>query len=93
VRGSGNLGKGNVWIGKNCTLIIGKDTVGVIENDKTLFLEVKGLKKDPQIRLNSDETVGAFFVNGKNMGPGPFSSTTHPKFIGGYKTLKIERRK
>ncbi|MDB4687666.1 metallophosphoesterase family protein [Akkermansiaceae bacterium] len=93
VRKSGNLGKGDVWIGKNCTLIIGKDTVGVIENDKTLFLEVKGLKKDPQIRLNSDETVGAFVVNGKNMGVGPFSRTTHPKFIGGYKTLKIERRK
>ena len=93
VRGSGNLGKGDVTIEENCTLTIEKGTSKVIENDKTLFLKVKGVKKAPQIMLHSDVTVAAFVVNGSDMGMGPFTKD-NSKYIGGkYGELKIERRK
>ena len=89
VRKSGNLGKGDVEIGPNCTLILEEETEDVIEDDKTLSLEVKGVKRAPKIILNSDETVGAFFINGKDQGVGEFTSESHSKYIGGTGTLKV----
>ena len=90
VRGKkGSLGKGDVIIGGNCSLVLAKDSGGVIPNDVTLSLEGANGSSPQKLVLDAGETVGAFFIDGKDQGVGTFSSKTHPKYIGGAGTLKV----
>ena len=89
VRGKGNLGRGDVTIGESCSLIIEKETRDVIKSDATLSLE-GGVGSMPQkFVMNSNESVGAFVINGKDQGVGKFSSKTH-KEIGGSGELTVK---
>ena len=85
----GSLGKGDVIIGGNCSLVLAKDSGGVIPNDVTLSLEGANGSSPQKLVLDAGETVGAFFIDGKDQGVGTFSSKTHPKYIGGAGTLKV----
>jgi len=89
VKGKGTLGKGDVTIGDYCSLVLEKDSGNVIESDVTLSLEGAKGSLPQKLVLNSGESIGAFFINGKDQGVGTFSSKTH-KEIGGTGTLKVK---
>lgn len=87
---SGSLGKGDVTIGDNCSLVLGKESGGVIDNYKTLRLEGAKGSAPHKLVLDAKETVGAFFIDGKDQGPGEFDSETHPEIIGGVGPLIVK---
>ena len=88
VKGKGTLGKGDVIVGESCSLVLAKDSGGVIPNGVTLSLEGANGSSPQKLVLDAGETVGAFFINGKDQGVGTFSAKTH-KQIGGTGTLKV----
>jgi len=89
VKGRGTLGRGDIIIGESCSLELAKDSGGVIPNNVTLSLEGANGSSSQKLVLDAGETVGAFFIDGKDQGVGTFSSKTHPKYIGGAGTLKV----
>ena len=86
------FGTGNVEIKENCSLFIDRDVADVIADTATLQLEGvgslrvngPGAQADVlyKLVLKSNETVGGFYVDGKDQGEGVFSSETHPGIAG-----------
>jgi predicted phosphodiesterase len=89
------FGQGDVTIEKSCGLIIDRNTGDTIADRATLRLEGPGVVRvngEDEVRklvLYSDETVGGFFIDGKDQGEGVFSNETHPR-IGGPGKLTVK---
>ncbi len=90
VSGSANqaFGTGDVTIDDYCSLILETQVNDAIADDADLrlvgggYLRVNGSEDSYKIFLRVDETVGGFFVDGKDQGQGEFSNETH-SLIGG----------
>ena len=70
-------------IGDNCSLVLGKQSRGVIDNYKTLRLEGAKGSAANKLVLHAGENVGAFFIDGVKQAKGEYDSKSHPDIIGG----------
>ncbi|HBE97865.1 MAG TPA: hypothetical protein DDW68_11905 [Verrucomicrobiales bacterium] len=88
VRGKGNLGLSDVTIGENCSLVLEKNSGAVIVNDATLRLTGKPGLGTSKLRLDSNESVGRFVIDGEDQGVGKFNAGSHED-ISGTGTLDV----
>ena len=88
-KGKGNLGKGDVIVGEYCSLVLAKDSGNVIPSESTLHLNGAIGTESKKLILDSGDSVGAFFIDGKDQGTGTFSAETH-KEIGGTGSLSVK---
>lgn len=89
------FGTGDVTIDDYCSLIIEPQVSDAIADDANLrlvgggYLRVNNSENSYKVFLRANETVGGFFVDGKDQGKGEFSSETH-SFIGGEGKIIVE---
>ncbi|MDC0302763.1 G8 domain-containing protein, partial [bacterium] len=86
------FGAGDIDLKDNCSLILEPNLSDTIADNASLSLEGAGSIKisggggDPnrlyKLILQSNETVGRFYIDGKDQGEGVFSGETHPGLTG-----------
>ena len=82
------FGTGDLEIKDKGALVIGPQTQDTIADTAVLRLEgpanlrVNGQNGLFKLIMNADETVGGFFIDGKDQGEGVFSNETHPIMFG-----------
>ncbi|MGC6565375.1 MAG: metallophosphoesterase family protein [Akkermansiaceae bacterium] len=95
VKSNGAFGSGDVTIEEFVSLKLGREMGedgDAIADDAVLMLNGREGTEHSKLRLEVNETVGGFMIDGKDQGEGVFTKETHPQ-IGGDGKLTVIKRK